>query len=345
MRAMGALLAMLVGSWALWAAPRLAVPAPVYDFGEVKEGYLVVHRFLLRNVGDSVLTFTRPPGVSCGCTSAPLPKMTLDPGEGVELEVRFETTGFGGHRTVKYVYVYSDDPVTPTFTLALQGYVAPHEPYEDTAYMLRYRYRLILDVRDAEAYARGRLLGAVNVPAARLAEAVAWLPQTTIYVYDEAGETGVMAAEFLRRQGFWAVRVLSGGLAGWVQEFGSSLLVGEAPKVAPSMSPAAVPPARLASEYVLILDLRAPEAYAQGHLVGSVHVGSDGLEALLEHLLPLASRPRELQPFIYCVDEGEGVAQEAARFLQALGLQRAYAVVGGLPQWRARYGTAFMVGP
>lgn len=342
MRAVGALLAMFVGSWALWAAPKLSVPAPVYDFGEVKDGLLVVHRFLLRNEGDSTLTFTRQPGVSCGCTTAPLPKMTLAPGEEMELEVRFETTGYGGHRAVKYVYVYSDDPQNPTFTLAIQGYVAPHEPYEDTAYMLRYRYRLVLDVRDEEAFARGHLLCAVNVPAAQIEQALSWLPQTTIYVCDEAGEGGAAVAELLRRQGFWAVRVLSGGLAGWARELGPYLLVGEAPAVEPRLSPAAVSPGQLASEYVLILDFRAPEAYAQEHLVGSLHVGPAGLDPLLDHLLPAASRPAELQPFIYCVDEGEGVAQQAAQFLRALGLQRAYALVGGLPQWRIRYGTAFM---
>lgn len=345
MRRAWVLVGLLVGiSASVWSAPRLAVSELVYDFGEVKEGILVIHRFILRNEGDTVLNFTRQPGVSCGCTSAPLPKMALEPGESVELEVRFETTGYGGRRTIRYVYVYSDDPERPQLTLSLQGYVAPPEPYEDTVYMLKARYRVLVDVRTREAFARGHLLGAVNVPLAELAQATAWLPSTTLYVCDEAGEAGLAAAEMLRQRGFWATRVLAGGLAGWVQNFGTYLMVGEPPQGEPVFAPAAVPPSQLAQEYVIILDFRDSEAYAREHLVGALHVGPTGLDDLLEFLLPAASRPVEQQPFIYCVDEGEGRAQEAAQFLQALGLQRAYALVGGLPQWRIRYGSAFMMG-
>ncbi len=330
-------------SLGLWAGPKISVSEKVFDFGEVKEGILVVHTFLLQNVGDAPLTFTRQPSTSCGCTSAPLSKTSLAPGESVALEVRFETTGYGGSRAVKYVYVYSDDPETPQLTLAIQGYVAPCAPYEDTAYTLRYRYRLILDVRDREAFARGHLLGAVNVPASELTEAFSWLPQATIYICDEAGETGLSVAETLRRQGFWATRVLSGGLAGWVKELGNYLLIGEVAPFEPQFSSAAVPASRLAQDYLIILDFREKEAYDQEHLVGAIHVGPTGLDALLEHLLPASSQAPELQPYIFCVDEGEEVAQKAAQFLQALGLTRAFALVGGLPQWRIRYGSDFMV--
>ncbi len=341
-RALSLVLAITVFSVMTGATPRLSASELVYDFGEVKEGILVVRRFLLRNIGDSVLTFSRQPGVSCGCTSAPLAKMRLEPGESVELEVQFETTGYGGRRTVRYIYVYSDDPQNPQLTLALEGYVAPREAYEDTAYMLRARYRLVLDVREREAFARGHLLGALNVPLTLLGPSLPWLPQTTIYVCDEAGEWGLAAGEFLRQHGFWAVRVLAGGLAGWVRALGDHLLVGEAPSVEPQTSAGAISPTDVAREYTIILDFRSREAYAREHLVGAVHVGPEGLDAFLKYLLPLASRPLELQPFIYCVDEGEGLAQRAAQLLQALGLPRAYALVGGLPQWRIRYGTAFM---
>lgn len=330
-------------SFGVWAGPKLYVSEKVFDFGEVKEGILVVYTFLLQNVGDAPLTFTRQPSTSCGCTSAPLSKTSLAPGESVALEVRFETTGYGGNRVTRYVYIYSDDPETPQLTLVMQGYVAPCAAYEDSAYMLRYRYRLILDVREREAFARSHLLGAVNVPAAEIAEAFSWLPQATMYIYDEAGETGLSVAEVLRRQGFWAVRVLSGGLAGWVKELGNYLLIGEAVTSEPLYSPAAVPASRLAEDYMIILDFREKEAYDQEHLVGAIHVGPTGLDALLDYLLLAASQAPELQPYIFCVDEGEGVAQEAAQFLQALGLTRAYALVGGLPQWRIRYGSDFML--
>lgn len=336
-------LSILGFSFGIWGAPRLTVAEPVYDFGEVKEGILVVHRFLLRNEGDSVLTFPRQPSTTCGCTSAPLPKTSLEPGESMALEVRFESTGYGGYQVVKYIYVYSDDPEASQVRLTVQGYVAPHEPYEVTAYMLRYRYRLVLDVRDREAFARGHLLGALNVPAAEISEAVSWLPMGTIYVCDETGEVGFSVAEFLRRQGFWVTRVLAGGLAGWVKELGNYLLVGEAPAAEPVVLPGAVSPSQLAQEYLVILDFRPLEAYAHEHFVGAIHLGPTGLDTVLPYLLPAAAQTPELQPYIFCIDEGEGVATEAAHFLQSLGLARAYALVGGLPQWQLRYRSDFMV--
>lgn len=341
MRKFSLLAVLLVWGLGALAGPAIFVTEPVFDFGKVKEGLLVVHEFILTNVGDATLHFTRQPGTSCGCTSAPLPKDSLAPGEFVPLLVKFETTGYGGLFAKKYVYVYSDDPATPTLTLVIQGNVLPAEPFEESAYTLKYRYRLILDVRDKDAFLRGHLLGAVNVPAAEI-EKISELPQCVIYVYDEAGETGVSVAETLRRQGFWAARALSGGLAGWAKEFGNYLMVGQAPETEPQLSPAAIPAARLAQEYVIILDFRDAESYKREHLWGAIHVGPEGLDELLPHLLPAAALTLELQPYIFCVDEGEGLAPEAAQFLQALGLTRAYALVGGLEQWRLRYGSEFM---
>lgn len=337
-----ALMLSVVLSLGLFGTPRLSVSEEVYDFGEVKEGILVVHQFILSNVGDSVLTFTRQPSTTCGCTSAPLSQLTLAPGESIPLTVRFESTGYGGRRVVKYVYLYSDDPEKPELRLAIQGYVAPHEPYEESAYILRHRYRLILDVRDPTAFAQGHLLGALNVPLSELETALSWLPNTIIYVYDETGENGEKVAEKLRRHGFWAARFLSGGLAGWAKELGGYLVVGEILQAEPVHSSAGVMPSRLAQEYMIVLDFRPKEAYAREHLAGAIHVGPEGLDALLPHLLPAAGQPPQLQPFLFCVDEGEGVAQKAAEFLQTLGLSRAYALVGGLPQWRIRYGSDFM---
>lgn len=330
---------------AVWAMPKLFVSQPVYDFGEVKEGILVKHTFLLANVGDSTLTFTRQPSTTCGCTTSSLPKLTLEPGEEVALEVRFETSGYGGHRAVKYVTVYSDDPSAPEVRLAVQGHVLPKAPYEESVYILRYRYRVILDVRDREAFAQAHLLGAVNFPAEEIEEAFPSLPLAPLYVCDEAGERGLEVVEKLRQTGFWAARVLAGGLAGWAKEFGDYLVVGEPPAAEPYNTPGGVPPAQLAREYLVILDFRPDEAFTQGHLVGAIHVGPTGLDAILPYLLPATALAPKLQPLIFCLDEGEGIAQEAAQFLQNLGLARACALVGGLGQWRIRYGTEFMASP
>ncbi|MBC7098863.1 DUF1573 domain-containing protein, partial [Candidatus Bipolaricaulota bacterium] len=88
-------LVFLVGLGAL-AGPQLRVDQAVYDFGQVTEGYVVKHTFLITNVGDAPARFTYPPITSCGCTTAPLPRQELPPGESMEIPVLFDSSGYGG---------------------------------------------------------------------------------------------------------------------------------------------------------------------------------------------------------------------------------------------------------
>jgi hypothetical protein len=57
--------AVLVWCWALWGAgwvwadgPRLKVPEATFDFGEVVEGDVVSHEFVLQNTGTEALQIT-----------------------------------------------------------------------------------------------------------------------------------------------------------------------------------------------------------------------------------------------------------------------------------------------
>ena len=79
---------------------------------------------------------------------------------------------------------------------------------------------LVVDVRDAGAYASGHIIGARNVPAERveaLPPEVAKRKDRPIIVCCERGERAARAAAALRRQGFQRVLSLSGGLAAWRQ--------------------------------------------------------------------------------------------------------------------------------
>ena len=79
---------------------------------------------------------------------------------------------------------------------------------------------LVLDVRDPGEYGAGHILGAKNLPLARVEEGageIAKRKDRPVIVYDEDGQRTPKAAAALKRQGFTQVANLSGGLGAWRQ--------------------------------------------------------------------------------------------------------------------------------
>lgn len=61
-----------------------------YDFGEVDEGEVVTHVYKFTNTGKVPLVINNARS-TCGCTVPSWPKDPIPPGEGGEIEVRFNT--------------------------------------------------------------------------------------------------------------------------------------------------------------------------------------------------------------------------------------------------------------
>jgi rhodanese-related sulfurtransferase len=79
---------------------------------------------------------------------------------------------------------------------------------------------LLLDVRDPGDYGAGHILGAKNLPLARVEEGageIAKRKDRPVIVYDEDGQRTPKAAAALKRQGFTQVANLAGGLGAWRQ--------------------------------------------------------------------------------------------------------------------------------
>jgi rhodanese-related sulfurtransferase len=77
---------------------------------------------------------------------------------------------------------------------------------------------LMVDVRDPGEYGAGHVLGAKNVPLARIddgANDLARRKERPLVVYCDGGERSAKAVAALRKQGFARVTSLSGGLAAW----------------------------------------------------------------------------------------------------------------------------------
>ena len=79
---------------------------------------------------------------------------------------------------------------------------------------------LVVDVREAGEYGAGHILGARNVPLARIEAGDGELGKRKdrpVIVYDDGGEQAGKAASALKKQGYAQVANLSGGLGAWRQ--------------------------------------------------------------------------------------------------------------------------------
>jgi hypothetical protein len=103
----------------VWAAPKLVVEQPTFDFGEVLQGQTVQHPFSFSNDGNEPLQIKKVKS-SCGCTAALVSAKTLAPSEKGKVQAKFDSTRFRGAVT-KTISLYSNDPVQPVMKLYIKG--------------------------------------------------------------------------------------------------------------------------------------------------------------------------------------------------------------------------------
>jgi hypothetical protein len=117
--------ALLLGlpSLCLAGNPRLAIEQPAFDFGQIQEGENVSHIFHFSNQGEAPLLIQRVRS-SCGCTGALLSAKKIPPGKTGEVRITFRSSGMRG-KVVKWVYLYSNDPVETMARFQIRGTVLP----------------------------------------------------------------------------------------------------------------------------------------------------------------------------------------------------------------------------
>jgi uncharacterized cupredoxin-like copper-binding protein len=101
--------------------PKASSQQMEYDFGNIEQGKVVTHNFILvNNGGDSLKIFDVH--ASCGCTAAKPDKTELAPGESTNIKVDFNSAGKSGKQE-KYVYVKTNDSSTPEIKFKFIGNV------------------------------------------------------------------------------------------------------------------------------------------------------------------------------------------------------------------------------
>jgi hypothetical protein len=108
-------------SFAQLIGPKATVQVTDYDFGNVEQGKMVDHNFMITNTGGDILKITDV-RASCGCTAAKPEKSELKPDESTSIMVSFNSTGRLGSQQ-KYIYVVTNDPTNQEIKLKLSGNV------------------------------------------------------------------------------------------------------------------------------------------------------------------------------------------------------------------------------
>lgn len=99
--------------------PRIAVTPESWDFGKITESKTETHNFEVKNIGSVPLTIK---GVtsSCGCTSASLSSLKIEPGETATLKVDVDSLQINSQGKIKrQVYIDSNDPKEPLKTVPI----------------------------------------------------------------------------------------------------------------------------------------------------------------------------------------------------------------------------------
>lgn len=102
-------------------APKMEFDSKVFNFGTIKQGEKVSHKYKFSNQGKSDLVI-RKTKASCGCTLFNLDKKVIPAGESAEFDVTFNSTG-KMNRQNKSITIITNDPENAQVSLRITGTV------------------------------------------------------------------------------------------------------------------------------------------------------------------------------------------------------------------------------
>jgi hydroxyacylglutathione hydrolase len=184
----------------------------------------------------------------------------------------------------------------------------------------------VIDTRVADKFAKGHVPGTLNIPLGKsfLNWSGALVPEARdFYLITESESGDAIEALFsdLAKIGLNSVAGFFGTnvLAEWKSKNGK-------PQQVEQLTPGEVREA-IGKERVQIVDVRAPDEWAHGHLPGAIHIP----------LAALPERAGELDPSVPIVlhCKGGGRSSIATSFLQAKGIDKVSNLAGGYDRWVA----------
>ena len=86
---------------------------------------------------------------------------------------------------------------------------------------------------------------------------------------------------------------------------------------------------------VLLIDLREPEAYAAGHIVGAINIPFPELESWIDRL------PTQVHTIVL-YDQDDSLSDLAAQKLSTQGFDKVRSLLGGLGEWKRQFGDMYL---
>jgi hydroxyacylglutathione hydrolase len=183
---------------------------------------------------------------------------------------------------------------------------------------------LLIDARSIEAYATAHVPGSLSIPAgSSFGTWLGWIvahDRPLVFLLESTDDWDGLIRQALRIGYEQVVGYLEGGFEAWrasdgPTEVGSVIDVEKLRRVLGS------------DRDLLVIDVRQPTEYAEGHVPGSIHLNAGDLPTRLAEL------PRNRPLATICASGYR--SSVAAGLLRQAGFREVHAVRGGLPDWRA----------
>ena len=91
--------------------PEIFLSESSFDFGDIIEGEVVSHKFVIKNIGDASLLISSAKG-SCGCTVPEWPEKPIVAGEEAFIQVTFDSSNRKGKQKKTVTLVTNAIPNT-----------------------------------------------------------------------------------------------------------------------------------------------------------------------------------------------------------------------------------------
>jgi len=107
--------------------PSIILEEDYFNFGDVINGEIMTYELTVSNKGNSPLEIESV-STSCGCTTATLEPMTIQPGEKGTLHIEFDSGAHGPELTgklVRQIFIVSNDPNMPEAKIEFVANILP----------------------------------------------------------------------------------------------------------------------------------------------------------------------------------------------------------------------------